>query len=163
MINAIFASDSYGGIGFRGTLPWPHNPEDLDHFKRITTNHIVVMGRNTWDDPKMPKPLPNRINIVVTSKPIPMPGVITISGTNIEERLKKIQEEFPTKDIFIIGGKKLLESTRPIIRQIYLTRMKGSYNIDTKLDLRRFLLGYQTITCKPGTNCTYEVLQDILR
>jgi len=162
MINAIFATDSYGGIGFRGTLPWPHNSEDLTHFKTITTNHIVVMGRNTWDDPKMPKPLPNRINIVLTSKSIPMPGVITISS-NIEDRIKKIQAEFPTKDIFVIGGKQVLESTKHLLDRIYLTRMKGSYNIDTKIDLRKFLLGFQTVSCKPGNNCTYEVLQNFLR
>jgi dihydrofolate reductase len=161
MIKAIFAADTYGGIGFNGTLPWPHNKEDMMYFKEVTSGHIVVMGRATWDDPKMPKPLPNRINIVVTSKPIPMPGVITISS-NLDERLHKIQAEFPTKDIFIIGGKKLLESTKHIIDQIYLTRMKGKYTIDTSIDLRKFLIGYQTVSCKPGTNCTYEILTNIL-
>lgn len=162
MISAIFAADSYGGIGFNGTLPWPHNAEDLAYFKALTTNQIVVMGRKTWDDPKMPKPLPNRINIVVTSTPILMHNVITIRS-DIESRIKKIQDEFPTKDIFIIGGKQLLESTRHILDQIYLTRMKGSYKTDTRIDLRKFLLGFRTITCKPGMNCTYEVLSNILK
>ena len=56
MINAIFAADHYGGIGFRGSVPWPHNSSDLKHFKTLTEGHIVVMGRRTYDDPKMPAP-----------------------------------------------------------------------------------------------------------
>ena len=59
-IKAIFAVDKFGGMGFNGSLPWPHHSEDLAYFKEQTTNHIVVMGRNTWEDPKLPKPLPGR-------------------------------------------------------------------------------------------------------
>ena len=45
MINAIFAVDYNGGMGFNGTLPWPHNPEDLANFKSTTEQQVVVMGR----------------------------------------------------------------------------------------------------------------------
>ena len=70
MINAIFAVDYNGGMGINGTLPWPHNAEDLAHFKRLTTDKVVVAGRRTWDDPKMPKPLPNRTVYVATNRPV---------------------------------------------------------------------------------------------
>ena len=76
MINAIFAVDHYGGMGFNGTLPWPHNAADLANFKKATTNHVVVMGRNTWDDPKMPKPLPERIVYVASKHPVTKAGRI---------------------------------------------------------------------------------------
>jgi dihydrofolate reductase len=69
MINALFAVDQYGGMGFNGTLPWPHNSVDLANFKQLTDTHIVVMGRKTWDDPKMPKPLVGRTVYVATGRP----------------------------------------------------------------------------------------------
>ena len=109
MIKAILAVDQVGGIGLNGTLPWPHNKEDMKWFQDNTSGHIVLMGRRTWDDPKMPKPLPNRINLVATSRPINMAGVMTLRS-DIQRRLSSIQQEFPNKDIFIIGGKRLLES-----------------------------------------------------
>jgi dihydrofolate reductase len=53
-------------IGRDGTLPW-HLPEDLAHFRAITTGHPVIMGRRTWDSlPERFRPLPNRRNIVLT-------------------------------------------------------------------------------------------------
>ena len=70
MIKAIFATDKFGGMGFNGTLPWPHHSEDLSYFREQTKGHIVVMGRNTWDDPKMPKPLKDREVYVATHKPL---------------------------------------------------------------------------------------------
>jgi dihydrofolate reductase len=68
MICSILAATNLGGIGNRGTLPWPKHTQDMIWFKEHTENQIVVMGRNTWDDPKMPKPLPNRINYVVSGR-----------------------------------------------------------------------------------------------
>ena len=76
MINAIFAVDSQGGLGKNGSLPWPKNSEDLRWFKQNTLGHIVVMGGNTWRDPLMPKPLPGRINVVITSQTVDTDGVI---------------------------------------------------------------------------------------
>ena len=54
------------GIGFENQLPW-HIPADLKRFSSITTNNIVVMGRKTWESlPEKMRPLPNRLNIVIT-------------------------------------------------------------------------------------------------
>jgi dihydrofolate reductase len=64
MISAIVAVDQNWGIGYKGEL-LEHLPPDLKYFKELTTGHVVVMGRKTWDSlPK--KPLPNRINYVIT-------------------------------------------------------------------------------------------------
>ncbi len=53
-------------IGAGGTMPW-HLPEDLAHFRRVTSGHPVVMGRRTWDSlPPRFRPLPGRLNVVVT-------------------------------------------------------------------------------------------------
>lgn len=56
-----------GGIGFGGGLPWKSLPEDMKHFRKLTTGHAVLMGRRTFDSiPGKFRPLPNRTNIVIT-------------------------------------------------------------------------------------------------
>ncbi len=65
-LGMIFARAANGVIGVNNTLPW-HLPEDLAHFKRTTLGSPVIMGRKTWDSiPERFRPLPGRLNIVVT-------------------------------------------------------------------------------------------------
>lgn len=65
-IGMIWAEAQGGVIGASGGLPW-HVPEDLAHFKAITSGSPVVMGRRTWDSlPERFRPLPGRRNLVVT-------------------------------------------------------------------------------------------------
>ena len=65
-IGLIWAQARGRVIGKGGVMPW-HLPEDLAHFKRVTLNHPVIMGRKTWDSiPPKFRPLPGRTNIVVT-------------------------------------------------------------------------------------------------
>ena len=156
MIKAILAATSLGGIGNRGTLPWPKHSEDLKWFKQYTDGHIVVMGRNTWDDPKLPKPLPNRVNVVVSNNPILGYQVRRVSG-DIAEQVLELQRQFPTKDVYVIGGKQVYEACQDIVEEIILTRMKGNYWCDTRLNLDRWLATYRIYSVKPGENCTYEV------
>jgi dihydrofolate reductase len=67
MLTLIVARARNGAIGRAGTIPW-HAPEDLAFFQRETTGAAVIMGRKTWES--LPKrPLPRRLNIVVTSHP----------------------------------------------------------------------------------------------
>ena len=69
MLTLIVARANDGAIGKDGTIPW-HAPEDLAMFQRETTGGVVIMGRKTWESlPK--KPLPRRVNIVVTSAAMP--------------------------------------------------------------------------------------------
>lgn len=69
MLTLIVARAQGGAIGKNGTIPW-HAPEDLALFQRETTGGVVIMGRKTWQSlPK--KPLPRRMNIVVTSSAMP--------------------------------------------------------------------------------------------
>lgn len=108
MIKSIFAVDHWGGMGFNGSLPWPHHSEDLKYFKEQTSGDIVIMGRRTWDDPKMPKPLPDRTTFVITHRPIlGYTNVKTIKG-DIVESIKKIAVDNPNKTIWIIGGPEIL-------------------------------------------------------
>lgn len=157
MISAVFASTITGGIGNNGTLPWPKNSQDLVRFKELTENHIVIMGRKTWNDPCMPKPLPNRINYVVTSSPIPNYSVKTIStNRDILEQILTIRDVYPQRNIFIIGGLQLLESCKPIIEQVFLTRIFSNWRSNVKINLENFLEPFQLKTVKPFPDCTFE-------
>ena len=164
MINGIFAADVFGGIGFNGTLPWPHNKEDLQHFKDITNGHVIVMGRRTWDDPMMPKPLPGRINYVLTNRSISVPGVRVISGSIID-RLQEISEIHSNKNIFVIGGKQLLESASVMFDNLYLTHMKGNYRSDTRIQLDRYLLSFRATSARPSEDrsCTFMIYKNLFR
>ncbi len=65
-LHLIFARAANGVIGRANALPW-HLPEDMAHFKRTTLGCPVIMGRKTWDSlPAKFRPLPGRLNIVVT-------------------------------------------------------------------------------------------------
>lgn len=140
MINALFAVDQYGGMGLNGTMPWPHNSADLKNFKDLTDGHVVVMGRNTWDDSNMPKPLRGRTTYVATHQKF-LPFTSVISG-NLNEEILKLERKHPDKIIWIIGGPDLLEQCYGILDRLYLTHYKGSYKIDTKINLKSFLNGW---------------------
>ncbi|MCA8884467.1 MAG: dihydrofolate reductase [Rhodobacteraceae bacterium] len=67
MLTLIVARARNGAIGRNNTIPW-HAPEDLAFFQRETTGGAIIMGRNTWDSLPF-KPLKNRLNLVVSSRP----------------------------------------------------------------------------------------------
>lgn len=161
MICSILAATNVGGIGNRGTLPWPKHKEDLAWFKEHTTNQVVVMGRKTWDDPLMPKPLPNRINCVFSNNPLEGFIARRLSGDTVEE-VKKLHGQFPSRKIFVIGGRELYEATEPVVERVYLTRMKGAWFTDTRIDLDKYLACFRIKSVRPGNNCTYEIWDRVL-
>ena len=68
-LGLVWAQARGGVIGKDGGMPW-HVPEDLAHFKAVTSGHPVIMGRRTWESfPARFRPLPGRRNIVVTASP----------------------------------------------------------------------------------------------
>jgi dihydrofolate reductase len=162
MINAIFAVDFNGGMGHNGTLPWPHNAEDLQHFKNLTTGHVVVMGRKTWDDPKMPKPLPNRTVYVATHRPVTHAN--PFSG-DVQEKLLDLERENPTKKIFVIGGSALLETAKPLFDRIYLTHVKGTYRADTRIYVKEFLTGFHPVRAQVSRDfqSTFTVYESVFK
>jgi dihydrofolate reductase len=106
-------------------LPWAKIQGDLPRFKRLTADKIVVMGRNTWDSlPK--KPLPNRINVVVSS------NTSTVQGEGIVVTDKT--DSF-TDFHWLIGGAQLINSCWEQINEIHLTKVYDRYTCDTFVDL----------------------------
>jgi dihydrofolate reductase len=129
MIKAILACDEQWGIGRNGTLPWPKNSADLKWFKQQTFGHIVIMGRRTWEAEGMPKPLPGRINIVITSN-----GSID-EGPNYTTTLEKLPTILDNynEEKWIIGGAILVENYIKSIDELYLSRIEGNWKCDTFL------------------------------
>jgi len=132
-VRAIFAADYAWGIGKNGTLPWPKNSADLKWFRECTEGHIVMMGRRTWEDPKLPKPLPNRYNIVVSDRGIG--SFDTRPNMVIKRDQVKAYLDLLEKDVWIIGGAQLFQSTLPFVDEIWVSRIRGTYECDTFFEI----------------------------
>ena len=96
-IHLIWAQDENGGIGKDGNLPW-HISEDLQNFKNLTLNSTILMGRHTWKSLPV-RPLPERRNIVLSSKEVPDVEYYT----SVEECIETLDGDGAEK-LFVIGG-----------------------------------------------------------
>lgn len=106
-------------LGSKGDLIW-HISEDLKNFKTLTFGHPVIMGRKTWES--LPKrPLPGRLNIVLTRHSEPIEGAMTASGP--EEALKACEGEATP---FVIGGEEIYRLFLPLVTRLYLTHVDAS-------------------------------------
>jgi len=154
MVNAIFAIDKNGGMGRNGSLPWPYDLEDMRWFQRHTKNQIVVMGSSTWLDPNMPSPLPNRINVVVTSKHLEdFPGADYVLNANeLSWGLDLIAQDFPNNIIWIIGGPKLLTISRNFIDTALVTHYNSDYDCDAILDINSWFTNTELVEELSGIN-----------
>lgn len=110
MLSMIYAADEQGAIGKDGALPWRQST-DLLHFKQVTLNKTVVMGRKTWDS--LGKPLPNRRNIVMTRQ----------DDFDAAERMDVDQVLSLSKDeeVVIIGGGEIYDLFLPHAKEIHRT------------------------------------------
>ncbi len=118
MIAVIAARSRNRVIGKNGEIPW-HLPEDLKVFKTLTAGDVVIMGRKTYES--IGKPLPNRVNIVVSSTFAT--GREDVWTVNSFERALEVANGWPGKDIFIIGGEQIYQAALDsgMVEVIYLT------------------------------------------
>lgn len=137
MIISILAIDNNNAIGFKNSLPWPRIKEDMRFFAQTTTNHTVVMGRNTWESLGPYAPLKNRKNVVVSSGDVKCPLLIRDI-----RMIPGFDKMYADRDVFIIGGKKLYESTIDMVEKVLVTRINGEYEADTFLDIDNLLNGF---------------------
>lgn len=123
-IYLVAAVASNGIIGANGTLPW-RLAEDLQHFKRVTLGHPVVMGRRTWESLK--GPLPGRDNIVVTrTAGYEAPGAAVASS--LQAALALCLGE-PVA--FVIGGSRLFAESLPFAAGLVMTEIYKDFEGDT--------------------------------
>jgi dihydrofolate reductase len=109
--NRVFGKD--GGLVF-------HVPGDLPRFKRITSGHPIIMGRKTFESKEIHKrPLPNRINIVITRDPnYQAEGVVVCDSLQKAIEYAKGKDE---QEIFVIGGAHVFAEALPLLDRLYLT------------------------------------------
>ena len=138
MIKAIMAVDDNGGISKGLSMPWPKNSKDLQWFKKNTLNQVIVMGSKTWEDPFMSTPLKDRENILITTKDNSYyPGANEYIKGNIVYEILNLEKTYANKDIYIIGGPKIIKQTFDLFKEFYLTRIYGNFECDKFIDIKK--------------------------
>ena len=146
MFDVVVAADQDWGIGKANGLPWPKLRGDLAHFRRVTTSTVkdgarnaIVMGRKTWESKEVGgKPLPKRLNVVVSRGALVVPdGVVAARSLDEALAIKDVET------IFVVGGAGLFQDALvdDRLRYTYLTRIEGRFDCDVKmpdLDARGF-------------------------
>src|ERR1700744_4097645 len=123
VVSAIVAIAENHAIGKNNQLLW-HMPNDLKHFKDITSGRTIIMGRKTFDS--VGKPLPKRRNIVVTRQDITIPGCEVVKS--IEDGLALCKTEH---EVFIGGGAEIYRQAMHLTDRIYLTIVHKEFDGDT--------------------------------
>ncbi len=125
MITIIAAVDNKFGIGKNGLMPW-YIPDDLKRFKELTKNSVVIMGRVTYESIGA-KPLPNRINIVITKNP---ESVNKKCMACIDFKYAIQLATTMLKPIFIIGGSGIYKEAFNVCDKVLLTKIDSDFNCD---------------------------------
>lgn len=127
-MNLIVAVDKNWAIGCNNKL-LTSIPADMKFFRETTTGKVVVMGRKTLESFPGGQPLKNRTNIVLTSDKSykVKDGIVVHTIEALQERLK----EYPSKDIFIIGGESVYRQMLPQCKIAYVTKIDYAYAADT--------------------------------
>ncbi|MEP6922241.1 MAG: dihydrofolate reductase [bacterium] len=118
MIIGIVAVDRRGAIGKGGQLPW-HYSLDMKFFKETTTGHACVMGYTTWLTLK--KPLPNRLNIVLSRESMIEPQESVILLRDPASAISLANERH--RDLFVIGGQQIYTAFLPQIEKWFVTEV----------------------------------------
>jgi dihydrofolate reductase len=136
IISIVVAIAQNRAIGKDNQLLW-HLPQDLKHFKNITSGHTVIMGRKTYDS--IGKPLPNRRNLIITrQEAFQALGVEVVYSFDEALRLSEGEAE-----VFVIGGAEIYKLALPYCEKLYLTLVDCHPEADAyfpELDLQQWTL-----------------------
>lgn len=138
-----------GGIGKDNRIPW-HIPEDMAHFKEVTTSappgvvNAVVMGRKTWESlPPKYRPLPNRFNVIL-SRDVDYTAGCNDEGVMVCQSLTKALDALRQRDgigqVFIIGGHSVYKEAlaSDACSKAYVTHVTGTFGCDVFFPLEDF-------------------------
>ncbi len=158
-VAAVVAMDDARIIGRKGSLPW-HLPEDLAHFKSLTLGGVVVMGRKTWDSlPAKFKPLPGRVNIVVTRNPealsVPQGVHLVTSVAAALEMGRGFTEA--QRGVWVIGGAEIYRLSLPLIDEVHLTHVHGVHEGDAAFP--PFESDFELVSERAGEACAFKVFR----
>ena len=135
MFDVVVAADLDWGIGKASGLPWPKLKGDLAHFKNITCSgatNAIVMGRKTWQSTEVAgRPLPRRLNVVITRGELAVPEGVAVARS-LDEALSAAAA---CEAIFVVGGAEIFREAfaHSALRWVYLTRVNGRFGCDTHI------------------------------
>ena len=125
MLKILVAFDENRVIGKNNALIW-HLPADLKRFKALTTGHVIIMGRKTFES--IGRPLPNRTTVVISrQQDLKIEGVIL--AHSVEEAILKAKS-ISRDDIFIVGGAEIYQLSLPLADQILVTQLHDIFEGD---------------------------------
>jgi len=125
VLKILVAFDENRVIGKNNTLIW-HLPADLKRFKTLTTGHVIIMGRKTFES--IGKPLPNRTTIVISRQAdLQIEGAII--AHSVEEAILKAKS-ITREDIFIVGGAEIYALSLALADQILVTQLHDIFDGD---------------------------------
>lgn len=122
MIYIIVAYDKNRLMGNHGAMPWKIKGEQK-RYKELTTGNVIIMGRKTYEE--MGNPLPDRINIVVSSTKI-------FKGENLytAKTLSEALAMFPDRDNFVSGGRNIFKEALPLAEKLFVTEIDAEFDGD---------------------------------
>ena len=126
MLSIIVAKAKNNIIGKDNKIIW-HLPEDLKHFKNITTGHTIIMGRKTFES--LGRVLPNRKHIIFSNNPS-----FNVNEENVKvvHSLLEIQDLIEGKEeAFVIGGAMIYNFLMPYVKKMYVTEIDKEFEGDT--------------------------------
>ena len=128
MMNMIVAVDDNWGIGYKNKMP-VSIPADKKFFRDTTTGKVVVMGRKTLESFPGQRPLPNRVNIVLTGRAnYEVKGAVIVHS--LEELLQELSR-YPAEDVYVIGGDSVYHQMLPYCGLVHVTKIHHRYEVDT--------------------------------
>jgi dihydrofolate reductase len=161
IISIVVAVSKNNVIGKDNQLLWKLS-DDLKRFKKLTTNHCIVMGRKTYDS--IGKALPNRTNIIITkNKNFHVDDAIILH--NIQDVIEYAKSKNET-ELFIIGGGEIYKQALEITNKIYLTKVDVDIDGDTffHYNTQEWRICYEELIAKNEKNeydSTYQELERI--
>ena len=158
MLYLIAAISDDNVIGVEGKLPWRLKNE-LRWFRMNTLHGTVIMGRKTWDSlPR--KPLPNRLNIIITRGPLPSANPNIIWSNSLEDAIATAYRR--TKRVYVIGGSDIFAMALQHPCRLLVTRVHCTVNPINNarvllLPKRKTLIWRSEIQCENELNYHFEL------
>jgi dihydrofolate reductase len=134
MIILIWAQDLDGGIGENNKLPWDIK-EEMAHFRNTTLNHVVIMGRKTFES--IGHPLAKRTNLVLTHN-----LDYHVENVKIYHDVNQVVKDYYNQIVYVIGGKEIYLAFAKVANQLIVSKIKRKYNCNVYMnfDFTQFVL-----------------------
>jgi len=143
VISIMTAASNNMIIGKNNRMPWKLK-EDSDYYKRIVDKQICVYGRKTFDNDNKNGLTKNKICVVITNSiKENYDDVYYTNFNNVYDLLTDIQNKYPEKKIFILGGHNIYAFFLPKCKYIYFTLINKYYDGDTSFP---YYTGYEIDT-----------------